>query len=181
MKLFAVYLGGKADRCNIELHDVVFVVGETIEATYPQLAKKWFGDVNRFHIDSYWELQQIEGYKITLTKEKTKSDKKLYFINLGAYKPNKFTEYHECAFYVSDDAPDAIRKAKSELCQGLTTIHKDDVIALEEFDVDDVLELGKVEDYYVSLSYTAQFDNPLPISKYIKLDFQNGGVSFGNA
>lgn len=26
-KLFAVYLGGRADRCNIELHDVVFVVG----------------------------------------------------------------------------------------------------------------------------------------------------------
>lgn len=42
-KLFAVYLGGRADRCNIELHDVVFVVGSSIEETYPLLAKKWFG------------------------------------------------------------------------------------------------------------------------------------------
>jgi len=34
-KLFAVYLGVRADRCNIELHDVVFVVGTSIEDTYP--------------------------------------------------------------------------------------------------------------------------------------------------
>ncbi len=26
-KLFAVYLGGRAPKCNTELHDVVFVVG----------------------------------------------------------------------------------------------------------------------------------------------------------
>lgn len=41
-KLFAVYLGDRADRCNIEPHDVVFVVGSCIEETYPLLAKKWF-------------------------------------------------------------------------------------------------------------------------------------------
>ena len=34
-KLFAVYLGGRAPKANIELHDVVFVVGESIEQTYP--------------------------------------------------------------------------------------------------------------------------------------------------
>jgi len=33
-KLFAVYLGGRAPRCNTELHDVVFVAGEAIEACY---------------------------------------------------------------------------------------------------------------------------------------------------
>src|SRR5579862_751029 len=59
-KLFAVYLGGRADHCNIELHDVVFVVGATIEETYPLLAKKWFGNLKGFHIDSYVELQNID-------------------------------------------------------------------------------------------------------------------------
>jgi hypothetical protein len=53
-KLFAVYLGGRADRCNIELHDVVFVVGSSIEETYPLLAKKWFGNLHGFHIDSFF-------------------------------------------------------------------------------------------------------------------------------
>src|SRR5882724_10280083 len=106
-KLFAVYLGGRADGCNIELHDVVFVVGPSIEATYSLLAKKWFGNLQGFHIDSYVELQNIDGYKIELSKEPSKEDslKKLYFINLGAYKPGEFTEYHQSAFYVADSFP----------------------------------------------------------------------------
>jgi hypothetical protein len=42
--LFAVYLGGRAAKCNTELHDVVFVIGSSIEATYERLMDKWFGD-----------------------------------------------------------------------------------------------------------------------------------------
>ena len=34
MKLFAVYLGGRAKKCNTELHDVVFSYGNKIEDTY---------------------------------------------------------------------------------------------------------------------------------------------------
>lgn len=177
-KLFAVYLGGRADRCNIELHDVVFVVGASIEDTYPALANKWFGNLEQFHIDSYVELKKIDGYKIELSKDAPKENtKKLYFINLGAYKPGEFTEYHQSAFYVADAAPEAIRRAKSELCQGLQTIHKDDVIVLErvgqpaDFDVDDVLELSEVDEYYISLSPTASMEPLNPVSAYIKLDF----------
>lgn len=178
-KLFAVYLGGRADRCNIELHDVVFVVGSSIEETYPLLAKKWFGNLQGFHIDSYVELQTIDGYKIELSQDPPKGDslKKLYFINLGAYKPGEFTEYHQSAFYVADSSPDAVRRAKSELCQGLQTIHKDDVVLLDrvshpvDFDVDDVLELQEVDSYYISLSPTTSSEQAIPTSAYIKLDF----------
>lgn len=178
-KLFAVYLGGRADRCNIELHDVVFVVGSSIEETYQLLAMKWFGNLQGFHIDSYVELQNIDGYKIELSRdppEKNDSLKKLYFINLGAYKAGEFTEYHQSAFYVADAAPDAVRRAKSELCQGLQTIHKDDVVLLDrvshpiDFDVDDVLELREVDSYYISLTSTRFSEQPIPVSAYIKLD-----------
>ena len=55
-KLFAVYLGGRAPKCNTELHDVVFVVGESIEATYSQLTELWFGSREGLHIDSWLEL-----------------------------------------------------------------------------------------------------------------------------
>ena len=180
-KLFAVYLGGRAERCNIELHDVVFVVGASIEETYPALAKKWFGSLHQFHIDSYLELQNIDGYRIELSKEPPKEDssKKLYFINLGAYKPGEFTEYHQSSFYVADSAPDAVRRAKSELCQGLQTIHKDDVVVLDrvssplDYDVDDVLELREVDAYYISLTPTTSHEKAIPVSAYIKLDFQS--------
>lgn len=176
-KLFAVYLGGRADRCNIELHDVVFVVGSSIEETYPHLAKKWFGNLQQFHIDSYMELQNIDGYKIELTKDfKESSLQKLYFINLGAYKAGEFTEYHQSAFYVADSSPNAVRRAKSELCQGLETIHKDDVVVLDrisnpmDFDVDDILELRQVDEYYISLTPTTSTEREKPVSAYIKLD-----------
>lgn len=177
-KLFAVYLGGRADRCNIELHDVVFVVGSSIEETYPLLAKKWFGNLQGFHIDSYVELQNIDGYKIELTQDLPKgtSSKKLYFINLGAYKSGEFTEYHQSAFYIADSSQDAVRRAKSELCQGLQTIHKDDVVVLDrvsnplDFDVDDILELSEVDEYYISLSPTTVIAQAIPVSAYIKLE-----------
>lgn len=178
-KLFAVYLGGRADRCNIELHDVVFVVGSSIEETYPLLAKKWFGNLQGFHIDSYVELRNVDGYKIELSQDPSKGDslKKLYFINLGAYKPGEFTEYHQSAFYVADSSPDAVRRAKSELCQGLQTIHKDDVVLLDrvsnpvDFDVDDVLELQEVDSYNIWLSPTTSIEQETPVSAYIKLEF----------
>lgn len=176
-KLFAVYLGGRADRCNIELHDVVFVVGSSIEETYPLLAKKWFGNQQQFHIDSYICLEHMDGYEIHLTKDSSKVDssKKLYFINLGAYKPFEFTEYHQSAFYVSENAPEAIKRAKSELCQGLETIHKDDVVLLDrvnnplDFDVDDVMEIQEVDEYSISLTPSNKCPS-IPISAYIKLD-----------
>ena len=43
MKLFAVMLGGTAPGANTELHDAVFAVGDTIESTYEQLMRQWFG------------------------------------------------------------------------------------------------------------------------------------------
>ena len=177
-KLFAVYLGGRADRCNIELHDVVFVVGSSIEETYPLLGKKWFGNLHQSHIDSYICLTHVDGYDIRLTTDISQVDPshKLYFVNLGAYKPFEFTEYHQSAFYICRSAPDAIRRAKSELCQGLETIHKDDVVLLEcvsnslDFDVDDVMEIGEVDQFFISLTPSSLPTPAVPISAYIKLD-----------
>lgn len=177
-KLFAVYLGGKADGCNIELHDVVFVVGTNIEETYPLIAKKWFGDLKGLHIDSYIQLQNIDGYKIELSQDSplNEGSKKLFFVNFGAYKPGEFTEHHQCAFYVADSSADALSKARLELCLGLQTIHKDDVVILDqvsnplEYDVDDVLEIDEVDSYYISLTPTRISKKAIPVSAYILLN-----------
>jgi hypothetical protein len=176
-KLFAFYLGGRADGCNIELHDVVFVVAFSLEETPPLLTKKWFGNKDRFHIDSYICLEHVDGHEIHVTKDISEIDpsKNLYFINLGAYKPAEFTEYHQSAFYVSQSPPEAIRRAKSELCQGLETIHKDDVVLLDrvdnslDFDVDDIMEIREIDEYYVSLKPSMSASS-VPIAEYIKLD-----------
>ena len=52
-KLFLVYLGGRTPKSNIELHDVQFVAGETIEDTFEQPRQRWFARVKGLHLDSY--------------------------------------------------------------------------------------------------------------------------------
>ncbi len=70
MKLFAVFLGGRAEKCNTELHDVVFTCGNKIEETYFDLIDKWFGLPDKLHIDSWVELTYVDGYKVSLSKKK---------------------------------------------------------------------------------------------------------------
>ena len=40
--LFLVVLGGRANKANIELHDVRWVVGSKIEDTFDTLRNDWF-------------------------------------------------------------------------------------------------------------------------------------------
>ena len=68
MKLFSVFLGGRAKKCNTELHDVVFTCGNRIEETYLDLLDKWFGIPDRLHIDSWVELKYVDGFEIILSK-----------------------------------------------------------------------------------------------------------------
>ena len=102
IKLFAVYLGGRADGCNTELHDVVFTCGNKIEDTYLDLLSKWFGNSDRLHIDSWVEIDHVDGYKVSLSSKKNISKSKLFFINLGGYDRDKFVELHESEFLVAE-------------------------------------------------------------------------------
>ena len=64
--LYLVVLGGRAEKANIELHDVRWVVGSKIEDTFDTLRKDWFGSSRGLHIDSYKKIQYLDGYKINL-------------------------------------------------------------------------------------------------------------------
>ena len=75
--LYLVVLGGRAEKANIELHDVRWVVGSKIEDTYDTLRNDWFGSSKGLHIDSYKKIQYIDGHKINLINfEKDKIEKK---------------------------------------------------------------------------------------------------------
>jgi hypothetical protein len=148
-KLFAVYLGGRAPKCNTELHDVVFVAGNSIEATYHQLMDKWFGDPLKMHIDSWLELRIIDGYRIVLRPKAALQTKKLFFINLGAYLPGQFTELHANAFVVADTEQEVKLRAKSELLRGTQSVHTDDL-----YDIDDCLEITEVDGHHIHLEPT---------------------------
>ena len=150
-KLLAVYLGGRAPKCNTELHDVVFVVGESVEATYAKLMDKWFGDPLRLHVDSWMELKVVDGQRITLSRGAPAQALRLYFINLGAYLPGQFTELHANAFVVAASEREVKARAKAELLRGTQSVHTDDL-----YDIDDCLEITEVDGFHIHLEPTTE-------------------------
>ena len=50
--LFLVFLGGRAKKANVEVHDVRWVIGSKIEDTYDVLKSDWFGNLKGLHIYS---------------------------------------------------------------------------------------------------------------------------------
>lgn len=161
MKLFAVVLGGRAPKCNIELHDVVFVVGEKIEDTYPQLLEKWFGLPNKVHIDSYMALDVVDGYEISLSSQKPEQSEQLYFINMGAYKAGDFMEHHANAFLVDTSDAQVKTRAKKSMLKGYDEVHKDDL-----YDVDDLLSITEVNGYHIHLKKTEKAERLNPNNGY---------------
>jgi hypothetical protein len=160
-RLFAVYLGGRAPKCNTELHDVVFVVGDSVEDTYEALMDKWFGDPLRLHLDSWLELSIVDGHRIVVGEEASVTPKKLFFINLGAYLPGQFTELHANTFVVATSEQEVKSRAKRELLRGAESVHTDDL-----YDIDDCLEISEVDSYHIGLEPTADSQPFAPTNGY---------------
>ena len=85
--LYLIVLGGRIYGFNIELHDVRWVVGESIQDTLISLKKEWFGDKKGLHIDSYRMIEHVDGMDVTvihspLVKKSSNADY-LWFVNLG--------------------------------------------------------------------------------------------------
>ena len=141
--LFLVVLGGRANKANVELHDVRWVVGSRIEDTYDVLRKDWFGSPNGLHIDSYKRIKYVDGYRINLKKfEQNKIEnnqllnqispkKYLWFVNIGGYSPNSMQEKHDFGFVVASDKLEAKNFAKSKWLIGCENKHTDDIASLK--------------------------------------------------
>jgi len=142
--LFLVVLGGKAEKANIELHDVRWVVGTKIEDTFHVLRNDWFGSIDGLHIDSYKKIKYVDGYKIYLknfeknkmkNKESVKqinTQKNLWFVNIGGYDPTSMQEKHEFGLVVASSSLEAKNKAKSKWLSGCKKKHKDDIASLRK-------------------------------------------------
>ena len=153
--LFLVVLGGKANKANIELHDVRWVIGSKIEDTYDALREDWFGSFEGLHIDSYKKINNVDGYKINLRKienEKLKNNKfhdvnyqevNLWFVNIGGYDPSSMQEKHEFGLVVAKSSLEAKNKAKSRWLNGYKKKHKDDIASLKNSSILDNLEIIK--------------------------------------
>ena len=163
--LYLVVLGGRAEKANIELHDVRWVVGSKIEDTFDTLRKDWFGSSKGLHIDSYKKIQYIDGHKINLKNvemqkigkkqlaKKINPQKNLWFVNIGGYSPTSMQEKHEFGLVIASSKLEAKNIAKSKWLIGCKKKHKDDLASLEMLiSFDDCEQIKKIGNWEIELT-----------------------------
>ncbi len=146
-RLFAVLLGGNcAPRSNTELHDVVFVAGERLEDTHEDLLAAWFGTPEGLHIDGWMALEEVDGHRVRLRKAAPPAGPRLWFVNLGGYRPGQLQEAHASTVVVAAGAAEARRRAREALLRDHVEVHTDDL-----HDVGRLLQVGQASGWHVWL------------------------------
>ena len=129
--LFLVVLGGRVAKAHIELHDVRFVVGTTIEDTLPALRRQWFGARRGLHLDSWMRVQFVDGYRVELRSQPFTGPERLWFVNMGGYDPGQLAEQHAFGLFVAASPQAAKAAARRQLLPGALQRHKDDLHGVE--------------------------------------------------
>src|SRR4051812_1576004 len=116
LSLFMILLGSKAPNRNVEQHDFFFGIAAELSDLVPAMKTFWPEAGDSIHIDGWRRVSRVDGYGIRIiernNRERLSSGKKLFFINLGGYLPDKLEEQHYTVLSVSDDRSQAILKAK---------------------------------------------------------------------
>ena len=150
--LFLAVLGGRAPGCHIELHDVRFVAGATIEAALPELRRQWFGRREGLHLDSYMAVRAVDGFAVSLGREPAAPrSERLWFVNLGAYRPDCLAELHHFGLVVARTPQAATAAATRQGLRGALQQHKDDLVAVDDCLAIEQLELLGGERWHVQL------------------------------
>jgi hypothetical protein len=145
--LFVVMLGGKHPKAKIEVHDVVFASAQSIEDCYPELRQQWFGASTGMHIDSWMQVDGVEGYQVRFSEQAPAADElRLFFINLGGYTRGAFGEDHHYLLVTAKDKVEAKQKGKASLPKHWNKPHTDAVL-----DVDDCIAIDQIGGRYVRL------------------------------
>jgi hypothetical protein len=129
--LFLVVLGGRVPGAHIELHDVRFVAGRTLEETLPALRRQWFGPRRGLHIDSWMVVRQVGAFAVELRRESRESPERLWFVNVGGYQADRLAEEHAFGLVVAPTAAAAKRQAMAAWMPETLHRHKDDLHPLD--------------------------------------------------
>lgn len=158
-KLYMFLLGCKPKGRNTEQHDVFFTIAKNLKDTINDINAFWPQE-GKIHIDAWREVNIVDGCKITLKKRSeitttNKNQLKLFFLNLGGYKPGEFEEYHYKMLAVAKNKTEAINAAKSTAFYKHTGFkgavsHIDDKYGI---DVDDFYEIKDILPEFIKDKY----------------------------
>jgi hypothetical protein len=149
-KLFMLMLGCRPAGRNTEQHDMFFAIGEEVSDLVPAIKAFWPEAKGNIHVDAWREVTQVNGFRIKVVPKaaiptEAGSDK-LFFLNLGGYKPGEFDEFHYKMLAVAQDQAGAVQQAKQTAFYKHTgfkgaTSHIDDKFGV---DVDEVFEVKDI-------------------------------------
>jgi hypothetical protein len=169
-----------------EQHDVFFGIAANMKDLIPKMIDFWPEASGKIHIDAWRRVTNVNGHAITIvpangiTEASPEDSIKLFFLNLGGYKPGEFEEYHYKMLVAAPDAADAIQESKLTAFykhygfKGATS-HIDDKYGIDVDDlyvVKDILDPVYKQQY--ALSVSAEKENELAEDElhigYFKLD-----------
>ena len=155
-KLFFLILGATVPGRHTEQHDVFFGIGDSLKDLLPQIEKAWPNA--KVHIDSWREINTVNGnaVKIIAKTNAVERNNKLFFLNLGGYKPGDMEEYHYKLLAIAKEKGEAVQQAKQTafyLHTGFkgATSHIDDKYGV---DVDDVYQIEDILPQYLKEQFT---------------------------
>ena len=161
-QLFMVLLGCKPPGRHTEQHDVFFGIAEELRDLIPAFKAFWPEAQGRLHVDGWRAVQLVNGYSVQLLPrtEAVEQSVKLFFINLGGYKPGEFEEFHYKMLVAAPSKAEAVRVAKQTAFfkhTGFTgaNAHIDDHYGV---DVDDVVEVEEILPAAVRAQYALKFE-----------------------
>jgi len=184
LKLFMVLLGSRPEGRMIEQHDIFFGIGHELRDLIPEMKAHWPEAKGRIHIDAWQEIKYANGHEIHVHLKKNaqslNADEqiKLFFINLGGYKPGDFEEYHYKMVVAAAERSLAIQTAKKTAFFRHTgykgaRAHIDDKYGI---DVDDVYAIEEIlapsfkEQYCIEVRNTGTDKENVQNIGYFKLD-----------
>lgn len=164
VKLFMMLLGCKPPGRNTEQHDIFFTFAESISATEADVRNFW-PEAPKIHLDAWREVFLVDGQKVSVVPKGTAipSKYKLFFINLGGYKPGEFDEFHYKMLVVAENIAEAQKLAKQTVFFLHTKApgapaHIDDKYGV---DVDDTHEVKDIIPEYLKEQYEIQLEDVL--------------------
>lgn len=143
-----------------EQHDVFFGIGAGIRSLVPAIQSAWPED--KLHIDAWRAVTQVGDFAVQVIPRHEPLPHphlRLFFMNLGGYKPGDFEEYHYKLLAVAGDKAEAIKQAKQSAFYRHTGFkgavsHIDDKFGVDvdnSYLVDDILPDVFKQHYRISL------------------------------
>jgi hypothetical protein len=164
LRLYMVLLGCKPPGRNTEQHDLFFGIGASLSEVKKDMVEFWKEADGKIHVDGWKEVTSVDGYKIEVVTKRDagqSQSERLFFINLGGYKPNEFEEFHYKLVTVSPDKGAAIQRAKQTAFYKHTGFegavsHVDDKYGI---DVDDIYEIEDILPSHLKEQYSIRISN----------------------